>query len=394
MPILSEIKGRVPVKIWSPLIEIESDALTQLRNTTFIPHVFHHVAAMADIHVGKGATIGSVVAMKGAVAPCLVGVDIGCGMMALKLNIEPGRILDKLSEIRSEIEAAVPVGFNSNENSSSNVDEWIGWKEFDKLNGVKPRDYRRKAMNQLGTLGSGNHFIEVCLDENGAVWVMLHSGSRNIGKELAESHIGVAKGLLKQYAENFLDPDLAYFVQGTDEFTNYLSDLQWAQSYARQNREEMMERILAVITKKLGLTKTIDVDYRVNCHHNYVANEVHFGEAVLVTRKGAVRAGKGDLGIIPGSMGTRSYIVEGLGNPESFESCSHGAGRRMSRGKAKKMFTVADLIKQTEGVECRKDEGILDEAPLAYKDIDKVMENQSDLVKVVATLKQVMCIKG
>ena len=390
MPVLKELKERVPIKIWSD--QVESRALDQLKNIARLPFVFKHVAAMPDVHLGIGATVGAVVATQGAVCPAAVGVDIGCGMCAVELpDVRASALEGKLPELRHSIERSVPVGFNMNRHVDDDVRSWPRWGDFKDLHS-KVQDRRERAMAQQGSLGGGNHFIEVCVDAKDTVWVMLHSGSRNIGKETAEVHINQAKGLLKRLAVHLPDPDLAYFTQGTPEFKAYMHDLSWCQDYARKNREIMMSRLLREVARVLGREPARGLS--VNCHHNYAAIERHFGEEVIVTRKGAVRAGKGDLGIIPGSMGTRSYIVSGLGNPESFESCSHGAGRRMSRHAAKRNFSVEDLKRQTAGVECRKDPGVLDEIPGAYKDIDEVMRNQADLVQVVAQLKQVLCVKG
>lgn len=396
MPILkvintgSNARG-VPVKIWSD--HVESAALDQLKNIAALPFVFKHVAAMPDVHLGKGATVGSVVATKGAVCPAAVGVDIGCGMCAVKLDGLTREDLGDLAALRHSIERSVPVGFESHPRSGTPKEskEWIGWSQWDKLHeGVMK--LRSKAETQLGTLGGGNHFIEVCLDTEGGVWVVLHSGSRNIGKSLAEEHIGTAKGLMRKLFISLPDPDLAYFAKSQPEYAAYISDLLWAQDYARMNREVMMTRVLKDVGHHVG--KELKPGLRVNCHHNFAEMEHHFNEDVLVTRKGAVRARSGDMGIIPGSMATKSYIVRGLGNPESFNSCSHGAGRSMSRGEAKRHFTLDDLAEQTAGVECRKDGGVLDEIPGSYKDIDAVMANQSDLVEIVAQLKQVLCVKG
>lgn len=393
-------KQRVPIKIWSDLDMVETHAIDQLRNIATLPFVFKHVAAMPDVHLGIGATVGSVIATKGAVIPAAVGVDIGCGMMAVKLEIEPQRVLDKVKVIRSSIERSIPVGHCSNNKLTSTAETWHGWADWGDLYAVKDNfrsesDLLHKAKHQLGTLGGGNHFVELCTDQDGNIWVMLHSGSRGIGNILAKMHIDRAKDVMKRMFITLPDPDLAYYAEGTAEYSQYICDLLWAQDYALANREEMMRRILKDISHAVGLAgEPIPTSMQVNCHHNYADKENHYGENVLVTRKGAVRARSGDYGIIPGSMGTRSYIVEGLGNDESFHSCSHGAGRKMSRTKAKELFTLADLEQQTAGVECRKDEGVLDEIPGAYKDIDEVMENQRDLVKVVAQLKQFMCIKG
>lgn len=388
-------KARVPIKLWAPIEEVESSAIDQLVNTANLPCVFKHVAAMPDVHLGHGATVGSVVATTGAVIPAAVGVDIGCGMMAAQLPFKATDLPDSLKTLRDEIEWSVPVGFNAHKTPVDEAVEWRGWFLFDqrpeKLQGLAG-----KATSQLGTLGGGNHFIEVCLDKSQQVWVMLHSGSRNIGKEIAEVHIEQAKELMRQYLIKLEDPALAYLAEGTPQFDAYWRDLQWAQAYAMKNREIMMQRVLRAVAKVLLKDWRIPIDpiMQVNCHHNYAEREHHFDHNVIVTRKGAVRARVGDMGIIPGSMGTRSYIVKGLGNTESFHSCSHGAGRRMSRGKAKGTFTIDDLASQTAGVECRKDAGVLDEIPGAYKDIDQVMENQADLVAIVAELKQVLCVKG
>jgi tRNA-splicing ligase RtcB len=385
-------KGKVPVKIWSPIEQVESAALDQLTNISNLPCVFKHVAVMPDVHLGKGATVGSVVATTGAIIPAAVGVDIGCGMMAVKLPVKSNALPDSLKAVRSAIEQSIPVGFNEHKEA---VQPWCGFEfeRFGRLPG-KVQGLFGKAQRQLGTLGGGNHFIELCLDTEDYVWVMLHSGSRNIGKEIAEVHINEAKDLMKQYFIGLPDPDLAYLVEGSIEFDLYWRDLQWAQEYAMVNRSTMSNRILKIVEKVLGLDESWLPLMTVNCHHNYAEREHHYGHNVIVTRKGAVRARVGDFGIIPGSMGTRSYIVEGLGNEDSFCSCSHGAGRRMSRGRAKSSFSLAELEAQTAGVECRKDAGILDEIPGAYKDIDQVMENQKDLVKIVATLKQILCVKG
>ncbi|UOF01295.1 RtcB family protein [Bdellovibrio reynosensis] len=394
MPVLTSVTSpHVPVKIWSPEQEVEVQALQQLKNVASLPFVFKHVAAMPDVHLGIGATVGSVVATKGAVIPAAVGVDIGCGMIAARLNIEPARILHDLDRLRTLIEREIPVGTESNDHLTQSVKDWAGWKTMPEQ--VSLMRLKDKAAHQLGTLGGGNHFIEICTDEDGSVWVMLHSGSRNVGKSLAEEHIRHAKSDLARLATKLPDPDLAYYVEGTDEYQNYMRDLEWAQSYALENREEMLRRVLHAVSLHVGLKGApLPYSLKVNCHHNYATREVHYGENVLVTRKGAVRAQRGDMGIIPGSMGARSYIVRGKGNPESFNSCAHGAGRRMSRSEAKRRFTINDLREQTAGVECRKDAGVIDEIPSAYKDIDKVMENQNDLVEVVAILKQVLCVKG
>jgi tRNA-splicing ligase RtcB len=400
MPIKGVLsKANVPIKIWSDLASVESAALDQLTNTANLPFVFKHVAAMPDVHLGKGATVGSVIATKGAICPAAVGVDIGCGMMAYKTNLDHKLVQDNIKAIRHAIERSIPVGPEGNKSLTKGVTQWTEWKNFEELHVIgQDKDHRemfKRAQSQLGSLGGGNHFIEVCLDTDNNVWIMLHSGSRNIGKVVAERHMDKAKGFMKTMFIHLPDPDLAYFAEGTQDFKEYLSDLEWCQNYAAQNRKEMMTRVLSDISNQLfGEDGLIEVSLKINCHHNYVAKENHYGENVFVTRKGAVRAREGDYGIIPGSMGTRSYIVRGKGNPESFHSCSHGAGRKMSRGAAKRTFTLEDLREQTAGVECRQDFEVLDEIPGAYKDIDVVMANQDDLVEIVAEIKQIMCVKG
>lgn len=383
---------RVPIKIWSQLEKVEEKAIQQLKNTSALPFVFKHIAAMPDVHLGIGATVGSVVATKGAICPACVGVDIGCGMMAVKTDLDHRIVQDRASDIRKSIERSIPVGFGENKHVMGRVAHLELWGSWNSDHGP---DLLAKAMKQLGTLGGGNHFIELCLDTENNVWIMLHSGSRGVGNKIAVKHIDKAKNVMRQMFIDLPDKDLAYFAMNTPEFDIYMKDLEWCQAYALANRIEMMERVLkdlsyAVYNEDGQVQSLISV----NCHHNYVARENHYGENVLVTRKGAVRARVGDMGIIPGSMGAKSFIVQGLGNPESFESCSHGAGRKMSRTKARADFTLADLIAQTSGVECRKDDGVLDEIPSSYKDIDEVMENQKDLVKIVATLKQFLCVKG
>ncbi|MEM7136643.1 MAG: RtcB family protein [Myxococcota bacterium] len=386
---LSTLKGeKVPVRLWTQANEVESSALDQLKNIAALPWVFKHVAVMPDVHFGKGATVGSVIAMKDAVSPAAVGVDIGCGMAAVRTNLTSHDLPESLALLRHRVEKAIPVGFNQHDRVAKYAEKLPLWKGFHDLTD-KVQDRLGKARKQMGTLGGGNHFIELCVDTDDQVWLMLHSGSRNIGKTLAEIHIGRAKKL--SHNAELPDPDLAVFLAGTREMEDYRRDLFWAQRYAKHNREVMLRLYQDVLLKLFPKAK---FDKAVACHHNYVSEEFHFGEEVLVTRKGAISARSGEMGIIPGSMGTRSYIVRGLGNPESFRSASHGAGRRMSRGKAKRSFSLEDLKTQTEGVECRKDRTVIDEIPGAYKDIDQVMANQRDLVEVVAQLKQVMCVKG
>ena len=370
---------------------MSNDEMDMLRNVSRLPCLFKHVALMPDAHLGKGSMVGSVIATKDAVIPATVGVDIGCGMMAVKTPFKSGILDGKMQEFRHEIERAIPVGFNDYKEPVDESLAWERWSEFDELHpGVQDR--KRKAMKQLGTLGGGNHFIEVCLDTDDRVWLMLHSGSRNIGNEVATRHIATAKSL---HDLNTLPAaDLAYFVQGTPEFKAYWHDLDWAQRYAMKNREIMMVRLVRSFCRMFNDQNDFDPEIIVNCHHNYVAIEEHFGDEVYVTRKGAINAEEGRYGIIPGSMGAKSFIIKGLGNPQSFNSCSHGAGRKMSRTRAKANFTREDLEAQTRGVECRKDKGVIDEIPGAYKDIEEVMRAQNDLVEIVAELKQVICVKG
>lgn len=385
---LAELAGKVPVKVWTSLEELEPAAAAQLKNIASLPWVFKHVAAMPDVHLGKGATVGSVIATKEAISPAAVGVDIGCGMGAVRTSLKADDLPESLSGLRSKIESLIPVGFKEHRDPRVSKHDAKLFGEFKHLHaGVQGLE--AKALKQTGTLGGGNHFIEVCLDTEQRVWLLLHSGSRNIGKTLAEIHISRARKLA--HNRSLPDPDLAAFLSGTPEMEEYRRDLYWAQRYALLNRETMF------ILLKQGMQEffpRIGYGEPVMCHHNYVAEEFHFGENVFVTRKGAIRAGRGEMGIIPGSMGTRSYIVRGLGNPDSFESASHGAGRRMSRAQARRTFSERDLADQTRGVECRKDGGVLDEIPGAYKDIDRVMENQKDLVEIVYELKQILCVKG
>ncbi|BAZ03958.1 RtcB family protein [Calothrix sp. NIES-3974] len=387
-----ELKTPSPILSWANH-ELGSDESKMAQNVASLPFVFKHVALMPDVHLGKGALVGSVIATKEAIIPAAVGVDIGCGMAAIKTPFSGDKLEGKLKQIRQEIEAAIPTGFEENKDIEKTVTNWQKWREFNQLHpGVQ--DLQTKAMRQMGSLGGGNHFIEVCLDTDNQVWLMLHSGSRHIGNKLASCHIDTAKELAKMAQIKLPDADLAYFVAGTPEFAAYWHDLQWAQNYARMNRDVMMARFKRILEKHLAGGKPFKPLLEVNCHHNYAEREVHFGEEVYVTRKGAVRAQTEDYGIIPGSMGAKSYIVKGKGCADSFCSCSHGAGRLMSRSKAKGVYTLDDLIAQTAGVECRKDEGVIDEIPGAYKPIEQVMENQADLVEVVATLKQVVCVKG
>ncbi len=381
-----------PVLSWANhALDIKESNMAQ--NVASLPFVFKHVALMPDVHLGKGALVGSVIATKEAIIPAAVGVDIGCGMCAIKTPFTATQLEGKLKKIRLEIEAKIPVGFAQNKDVETKVTNWQGWRHFNDLHKGVQR-LNDKALKQLGSLGSGNHFIELCLDTEDQVWLMLHSGSRHIGNQLAQCHIKTAKSLAKLTETKLPDPDLAYFVSGTEEFAAYWRDLQWAQDYARFNREVMMNRVKTIVDQHLSGGKASKPLLMVNCHHNYAEKETHFDEDVYVTRKGAVRANQSDYGIIPGSMGAKSFIVKGKGNHDSFCSCSHGAGRRMSLPQAKKIFDVHDLVEQTQGIECRKDRGVIDEIPSAYKPIEEVMNQQSDLVEIVATLKQVICIKG
>ncbi|GGP75386.1 RtcB family protein [Streptomyces abikoensis] len=394
----TEVPGaRVPIRMWADPATVEPVAMQQLRNVSTLPWI-EGLAVMPDVHFGKGATVGSVIAMRGAVCPAAVGVDIGCGMSAVKTSLTANDLPGDLSRLRSKIEEAIPVGFAMHDDP---VDPrrlhglpTAGWDDFwGRFDGVAEavKFRQSRALKQMGSLGSGNHFVEFCLDETNSVWLMLHSGSRNIGKELAEYHIGEARKL--SHNQNLVDRDLAVFIADTPQMAAYRHDLFWAQEYARHNREIMMALFQDVVRKEFKKAKPM-FEPVISCHHNYVAEETYEGVDLLVTRKGAIRAGGGEYGIIPGSMGTGSYIVRGLGNEASFNSASHGAGRRMSRNQAKKRFSEQDLAEQTRGVECRKDRGVVDEIPAAYKPIEQVMEQQRDLVEVVAKLKQIVCVKG
>lgn len=387
--------ARASTLLWTDEESIEHEARNQLRRVSALPWV-HGVRVMPDVHVGKGATVGSVIAMRGAVCPAAVGVDIGCGMAAVRTDLVADDLPDDLSGLRSAIESKVPVGFTSHARPVDLRPLQVGggwgdfWQRFDELHdGVQKLDGR--AHKQLGTLGGGNHFIEVCLDDDDAVWVMLHSGSRNIGKELAERHMSIAAKL--PHNADLPDRDLAVFLSGTAEMDAYRHDLEWAQEYAARNRRVMLALVCAAVAETFA-ARTVRFDDPISCHHNYVAAEYIDGLELLVTRKGAIRAGHGELGLIPGSMGTGSYVVRGVGSAASFYSASHGAGRRMSRSRARRTFTTEDLVAQTTGVESRKDAGVLDEIPAAYKDIDSVIAAQTDLVEVVAHLRQVVCVKG
>jgi len=389
--------GRVPVKVFTA--DLEPQAQKQLENIARLPVVFGHVAAMPDVHTGIGATVGSVIPTRGAIIPAAVGVDIGCGMSAVRLSIEAARLPDGVARLRQAIERAVPVGFDERHEADACLEACAPLAR--RLAGIvrahpkiakMQRDHERKWVRQMGSLGGGNHFIELCLDECGSLWVMLHSGSRGIGNCIGQYFIAKAREAMLKTDAHLPDRDLAWFGEHTKPFDDYLDAVGWAQDYAFANRREMMRLIIEALRRELPAFET--TGEAINCHHNYVRREKHFGEMLYVTRKGAISARKDELGIVPGSMGTRSYIVRGKGSPESLLSCAHGAGRRMSRAEAKRRYSRADLVAQTEGVECRKDKGVLDEIPGAYKDIDQVMADQTDLVDIVHTLKQIVCVKG
>jgi tRNA-splicing ligase RtcB (3'-phosphate/5'-hydroxy nucleic acid ligase) len=398
------VEGAHPIKLWTHGVPVEEDARKQLLKTARMPFIYKHLAVMPDVHLGKGSTIGSVIPTQGAIIPAAVGVDIGCGMMAVRTSLKASDLPDQLYGLRSAIEAAVPHGRTVQRGSRdkgawqdapSEVDQM--WSSllpgFKRILEKYPRLEKTNNHLHLGTLGTGNHFIEVCLDEADQVWFMLHSGSRGVGNAIGTLFIELAQQDMRQHMANLPDKDLAYFTEGSQHFDDYVEAVGWAQDYARRNRLVMMERVIAAA--RATLRKPFEAQLEaVNCHHNYVQQETHFGARILVTRKGAVSAQKGELGIIPGSMGARSYIVRGLGNEESFCSCSHGAGRVMSRNEARRRFKVEDHLRATAHVECRKDAEVIDEIPMAYKDIDAVMAAQRELVEIVHTLRQVVCVKG
>lgn len=397
--------GGVPIKSWTLGVPFEPEAKQQLVNISQMPFIHQWVAVMPDVHLGKGATIGSVVPTLGAVIPAAVGVDIGCGMMAVRTSIKASALPDNLAGVRSAIEQAVPHGRSNRARGSRDKGAWSNvpddvmsaWAplaaQFDVLQDKHGVLKKTNNINHLGTLGTGNHFIEMCLDEHDSVWLMLHSGSRGVGNRIGTHFIEKAKKDMQRWHIHLPDSDLAYLPEGTEHFDQYVEAVEWAQNFARVNREVMMARVIRAVRGALGIEFEARME-AVNCHHNYISRENHYGKNVLVTRKGAVRARAGEMGIIPGSMGARSFIVRGLGNEESFCSCSHGAGRVMSRTKAKKLVSLEEHRKAVADVECRKDEGVIDETPSAYKSIEKVMEAQKDLVEVVYTLKQVVCVKG
>ncbi len=389
------------IKAWVKGVPLEHEARRQLENVAGLPFVHSHLAVMPDVHFGRGATVGSVIPTKGAIIPAAVGVDIGCGMMAVRTSLTAGQLPDSLAKTRSAVERAVPVGNgpggNHRETPNGVASAYYNSgleARYRSIIDKHPKASAKSQTNQLATLGGGNHFIELCVDEAERVWVMLHSGSRGTGNRIGQYFIERAREELVKRVLDFHvpDKDLAFFMEGEALFDDYVEAVDWAQDYARINREAMMTRTLKALRDTLGKFKL--EKSAVNCHHNYVEKEHHFGADVWVTRKGAVRAGKDELGIIPGSMGAKSFIVRGKGNADSFCSCSHGAGRAMSRSEAKRTFTLADHRAATAHVECRKDQGVVDETPMAYKDIDAVMAAQTDLVEVVHTLRQVVCVKG
>jgi tRNA-splicing ligase RtcB len=398
------VEGGVPVKMWTRGVAVDPKARAQLSRAAQMPFVFKHVAVMPDVHVGIGATVGSVIPTRGAVIPAAVGVDIGCGMMAARTSLHAADLPDTLEGVRSAIEQAVPhgrdVGRGKRDKGSwgdPSAEIAAAWgtlaERFKRITDKYPRLANTNNLVHMGTLGTGNHFIELCLDEADQVWVMLHSGSRGVGNAIGSFFIELAKQDMRKWFINLPDEDLAYFPEGTDHFDDYVEAVGWAQDFAALNRRTMMVNTIRALRSVIA--KPFDAELEaINCHHNYVQKENHFGQNVLVTRKGAVRAAEGVMGIIPGSMGAKSFIVRGRGNKESFDSCSHGAGRLMSRTEAKKTFSLADHVAATEGVECRKDQGVIDETPAAYKPIEAVMAAQADLVEIVHTLKQVVCVKG
>ena len=401
-----EINGAInkPIKAWIKGVELEEQAKQQLFNIASLPFIHNHIAIMPDVHWGMGATVGSVIPTIGAVIPAAVGVDIGCGMMAVKTSLIAADLPDNLLALRTAIEKVIPHGRTNNGRSgdrgawSQVPDHYVTEFDFKGLDIIvkkhpKIMDAAKRAPHHIGTLGTGNHFIEICLDSNNAVWLMLHSGSRGIGNRIGTYFIELAKEDLKTAGIQLVDLDLAYLKEGTKHFDDYIEAVGWAQHFALVNREVMMTTCIKAVRNIINKHFLCDLMV-VNCHHNYVQKEYHFGKDVWLTRKGAVCASEGVLGIIPGSMGARSFIVKGKGNKDSFESCSHGAGRRISRNEAKRRYSLKDHIKATEGVECRKDQDVIDETPMAYKDIDKVIQAQSDLIEPIYTLKQVLCVKG
>lgn len=392
----------MPIKMWTKGVLVDEKSQRQLLQTAQMPFIYKWVAVMPDVHYGLGATIGSVIPTKGAIIPAAVGVDIGCGMMATRTSLTASDLPDNLHALRTELERLIPHGLTTGrrdkgswENPPEQIDHaWAELKaDFDLICAKYPQLAKTNNHKHLGTLGTGNHFVEICLDEHDHVWIMLHSGSRGVGNAIGRFFIELAKKEMERYFIHLPNKDLAYLVEGSQYFDDYCFAVGWAQRFAMKNREMMMQSAIKALATIIPKPFNARLE-AVNCHHNYIAKEEHFGEEVFVTRKGAVRAKLGEYGIIPGSMGAKSFIVRGKGNQQSFCSCSHGAGRVMSRTEAQRRFTVADQIAQTEGVECRKDAGVIDEIPSAYKNIDDVMKAQNDLVEVVYTLKQIVCVKG
>jgi tRNA-splicing ligase RtcB len=386
----------VPIKAWVDGVEFEQSAREQVERIASLPIIFDHVAVMPDVHAGIGATVGTVIATKSAIIPAAVGVDIGCGMVAVRTSMRASHLPDDLGPIRAALERVIPVGFSAHEHVPASIE--TAWKDLEAghrwIREKYPQIDNGSAIAQLGTLGGGNHYVEIVIDEQQFVWLMLHSGSRGIGNKIGTFFISAARETFAKRGHDLPDKDLAWLEAGTEQFDDYVRALRWAQDYARANRAAMVDRALDALRRRDDLPTFRLLGKAVNCHHNYASIEEHFGEQVFVTRKGAVSAREGELGLIPGSMGARSFVVRGRGNPASFHSCSHGAGRRMGRNEAKRRFTTADLEQQTAGIECRKDADVVDEIPSAYKDIGAVMAAQRDLVDVVHELRQVICIKG
>lgn len=405
MEIIKTDQMQVPLKAWVPECGTDQATLEQMKKVCSLPFIFKHAALMPDGHLGIGSAIGAVVPTQGAIIPAVTGVDLGCGMLAAQTTLQASQLPDNLRNIRRAIERAVPHG-RTDHGGRNDKGAWQElprrqqgvWRQlapgYKTITDKYPKLEQGNHVNQLGTLGTGNHFIEVCLDENEQVWLLLHSGSRGVGNRIGSFFIEMAKHDMRRHLANLPDKDLAYFEEGSAHFDDYIEAVSWAQEFARYNRKLMMEQVVDAVAESGEVPRFALTETAVNCHHNYVQRERHYGAEVFVTRKGAVRAGAGELGIIPGSMGARSYIVRGLGNPESFESCSHGAGRLMSRNEAKRRFTTTDHEKATAGIECRKDQDVIDETPAAYKPIDEVLRAQADLVEVVHTLRQVVCVKG
>lgn len=396
--------GGVPIRMWTRGVPVEAEAREQLKMLSRLPVVGPFVAVMPDVHLGIGATVGSVVPTRHAIIPAAVGVDIGCGMIAARTSLTAKDLPDQLGAIRSRLEREIPHGRSSgrggrdkgawNDPPKSADQAWKGLVgDFDRLCALHPRLKNTNNRTHLGTLGTGNHFVELCLDKEDRVWMMLHSGSRGVGNAIGTHFIELAQADMRNHIANLPHRDLAYFQEGSPHFEHYVFAVDWAQRFAKENRALMMQNALRALSMEIKKPFTID-DQAVNCHHNYVQRETHFDEELFVTRKGAVSAQKGQLGIIPGSMGARSFIVRGLGNEQALCSCSHGAGRVMSRTRAKREITMEQHVEATKHVECRKDINVIDESPAAYKPIEAVMAAQEDLVEIVHELRQIVCVKG